>query len=159
MARHFDPYHKWLAIPPEEQPANHYRLLGLKVFEEDPDVIESAADKCMAHLRSFQTGKNAQLAQKLLNEVSAARVCLLNPQQRATYDQTLRDAATHRCLCRRNGGRGSHSQLLLSRPQFQRWNRLRLPNPIPAGSDANQSTFCQYPLSLQSWRLPDSVSS
>ena len=23
-----DPYHKWLGIPPHEQPANHYRLLG-----------------------------------------------------------------------------------------------------------------------------------
>src|SRR5687768_18381170 len=40
----FDPYHKWLAIPPEEQPPHHYRLLGIKLFESDPDVIESAAD-------------------------------------------------------------------------------------------------------------------
>lgn len=23
----FDPYHRWLGIPPSEQPANHYRLL------------------------------------------------------------------------------------------------------------------------------------
>ncbi len=29
----FDPYHKWLGIPPDEQPANHYRLLGLELFE------------------------------------------------------------------------------------------------------------------------------
>ena len=25
----FDPYHRWLGIPPEEQPADHYRLLGI----------------------------------------------------------------------------------------------------------------------------------
>ena len=27
MADDFNPYHVWLGIPPEEQPANHYRLL------------------------------------------------------------------------------------------------------------------------------------
>ena len=26
----FDPYHIWLGIPPEEQPPNHYRLLGCR---------------------------------------------------------------------------------------------------------------------------------
>ena len=40
----FDPYHKWLAIPPEEQPPNHYRLLGFPQFEFDADVIEGAAE-------------------------------------------------------------------------------------------------------------------
>jgi hypothetical protein len=40
----FGPYHKWLAIPPEEQPPNHYRLLGLPQFESDADVIEGAAE-------------------------------------------------------------------------------------------------------------------
>ncbi len=36
----FAPYHKWLGIPPADQPANHYRLLGLNLFESDPDVID-----------------------------------------------------------------------------------------------------------------------
>ena len=35
----FDPYHKWLGIPPKDQPPNHYRLLGLSLFESDPEVI------------------------------------------------------------------------------------------------------------------------
>ena len=52
----FDPYHKWLAIPPEEQPPNHYRLLALPLFEWDADVIESAAEQRTVFLRSFQTG-------------------------------------------------------------------------------------------------------
>ena len=41
----FDPYYKWLGIPPAEQPANFYRLLSLDVFENDPEIIakESAA--------------------------------------------------------------------------------------------------------------------
>ena len=32
MAESFDPYESWLGIPPEDQPPNHYRLLGLKPF-------------------------------------------------------------------------------------------------------------------------------
>jgi hypothetical protein len=44
----FDPYYKWLGIPPKDQPANHYRLLGVSLFEPDPEVIASAADSRMA---------------------------------------------------------------------------------------------------------------
>ncbi len=88
----FDPYHKWLGIRPEDQPPDHYRLLGIDRFEDDPDVIDSAADQRMAHLRSFQNGKNAQFSQQLLNEVSAARVALLDPNQKAAYDGPLREA-------------------------------------------------------------------
>jgi hypothetical protein len=86
----FDPYHKWLGIQPEEQPANYYRLLGLVLFEDDPDAIASAADQRMVHIRSFQGGKHANLSQKILNEIAAARICLLNSSKKAAYDQRLR---------------------------------------------------------------------
>jgi formylglycine-generating enzyme required for sulfatase activity len=86
----FDPYHKWLGIPPEEQPANAYRLLGVRLFEADADVISNAADQRMAHLRTHQAGPRGALSQKLLNEVAAARVCLLNPAKKAKYDAALR---------------------------------------------------------------------
>lgn len=33
LPENFDPYHKWLGIPPEEQPPHYYRLLGIKLFE------------------------------------------------------------------------------------------------------------------------------
>ena len=46
----FDPYYNWLGIPPSEQPANHYRLLGVQQFESNPSVIENAADRQMKHL-------------------------------------------------------------------------------------------------------------
>jgi hypothetical protein len=42
--RQFDPYHKWLGIPPKDQPADHYRLLAIERFEADPEVIETAAN-------------------------------------------------------------------------------------------------------------------
>jgi hypothetical protein len=86
----FDPYHKWLGIPPKDQPPNHYRLLAIELFESDPDVIASAADQRMAHVRSFQTGKNSELSQQVLNEISAARICLLAPEKKEQYDQQLR---------------------------------------------------------------------
>ena len=97
MGPSFDPYHKWLGIPPEEQPPSHYRLLGIREFETDPDVIEAAADQRMGHLRRYQTSQHAELSQRLLNEVAAARICLLNPSKRAAYDEQLklaRPAAT-----------------------------------------------------------------
>ena len=87
MADAFDPYYKWLAIPPDEQPANHYRLLGLKLFEADSDVIATAADRQMSHVRSFQGGSQAAASQRLLNELSAARLSLLSGEKKAAYDR------------------------------------------------------------------------
>lgn len=92
MAGQFDPYHQWLCIPPEEQPPNHYRLLGLTPFECDPEIIDYAADQRMKHVRTLQAGRHEADAQRMLNELSAARVCLLDAKKRAKYDKTLRRA-------------------------------------------------------------------
>ena len=77
----FDPYYKWLAIPPKDQPPNHYRLLGLELFESDLDVISDASEQRMAHVRNYQLGQHMALSQSILNELAAARVCLLNPAE------------------------------------------------------------------------------
>ncbi len=55
-------------------------------------MIENAANQRMAHLRSFQAGRNGADSQRLLNEVAAARVCLLNLKKKETYDETLRQS-------------------------------------------------------------------
>lgn len=89
-ASDFDPYHKWLGIPTAEQPPNHYRLLGLAVFEDDADVIAAAADRQMGHVKSFATGRYAAYSQELLNELAKVRVCLLNPKLKPGYDEELR---------------------------------------------------------------------
>lgn len=85
----FDPYHKWLGIPPREQPPNHYRLLGIAEFESDADVIEAAADQRMSFLQSLASGPHVDDSQRLLNEVAAARLCLLNPDRKSEYDRRL----------------------------------------------------------------------
>ena len=65
MCEAFDPYYKWLGIPPDEQPAHHYRLLGIGLFESDCDVISNAADARMAQLRTYQQGQYAAEAVEL----------------------------------------------------------------------------------------------
>ena len=86
----FNPYRVWLGIPANKLPADHYSLLGLETYESDPDVIESAADKVMAFVKTFQNGKYSKQSQQLLNEIAAARVCLLNEKAKAEYDAQLR---------------------------------------------------------------------
>jgi hypothetical protein len=90
MSEAFDPYHKWLGIPKSEQPPNHYRLLGLVAFESDPDVIQSAAVRQTAHVRNFARGEHSELSQRVLNELAAAQLCLLQQERKAAYDQVLR---------------------------------------------------------------------
>ena len=89
MEEPFDPYYTWLGIPPDEQPADYYRLLGVRRFEPKEEVILNAADQRMAHLRTYQTGRRSKESQRLLNEVAAAQGCLIDPAKKRAYDQQL----------------------------------------------------------------------
>ena len=68
----FDPYWKWLGIPPAEQPPNLYRSSGIGLFESDAEVIAGAADRQSFDVRDFQSGADADIAQFILNELSTA---------------------------------------------------------------------------------------
>ena len=85
----FDPYHKWLGIAKKFRPPTLYHLLGIDPDETDREVIEEAALSRSAHLRGYQVGPHAALCTRLLNEIAAARLTLLNPSKRAAYDTTL----------------------------------------------------------------------
>jgi hypothetical protein len=85
----FDPYHKWLGIAPEQRPVTHYRLLSISPNEKDPEVIEDAAIRQTTHVRSYQLGPHADACQRVLNEIAAARLTLLNPEKRREYDARL----------------------------------------------------------------------
>ncbi|MBC8353529.1 MAG: hypothetical protein H8E66_16140 [Planctomycetes bacterium] len=92
----FDPYHTWLGIPPPKQPPNHYQLLGLTQFEVNLEVIAAAANRQSNHLRSYLDSPHVRDAKRLLAEIDAARVCLLNEYTKSAYDQALgRSAQPH----------------------------------------------------------------
>lgn len=85
----FDPYLKWLGIRDPRRPPDHYALLGLRPGEDDADVIANAADRQMAHVKTYQTGPWADVSQRLLNELAAARLTLLDPARKREYDRAL----------------------------------------------------------------------
>jgi hypothetical protein len=89
MAAPFDPYHRWLGIPPTEQPPTYYRLLGLALFESEPEVIRDAAEQRIAHVRNYQLGQYSALSQQILNELAGAKACLLDAASKAEYDKSL----------------------------------------------------------------------
>jgi hypothetical protein len=66
-------------------------LLGIELFEEDRDVIDAAANRVMSYLKDLATGDEAAHSQELLNEISRARICLLNREKKAAYDAQLRE--------------------------------------------------------------------
>ncbi len=148
MAEQFNPYRKWLGIAPEEQPPNHYRLLGINLYEADGDVIQDAADQQMSHVQRHKLGPHGARSQKLLNELSAAKLCLLKPDQKAEYDRHLREqqAARNRPAAAPNSapasapGQPAVSPSLpvesLSRPTVMQPVPLR---PLPASGAAHDS--------------------
>lgn len=87
----FNPYHKWLGIPEGIGPPTHYQLLGIAPSECDPDVIQAAAIRQSSYIRNFQTGKYSQEATRILNEIAAAKTCLLDLAARAKYDAELEE--------------------------------------------------------------------
>jgi hypothetical protein len=98
----FDPYYEWLGIPPKDQPPHHYRLLGVELYEGHLTAIDAAANRIMAYLQELSNGDNGPLAQQLLNEVSTARVCLLNKKRKAAYDQTLKTTLSNKKQKKKN---------------------------------------------------------
>ena len=90
MNQNFDPYYKWLGIPPKDQPPHHYRLLGIELFEADSEVIDAASNRLMAYLHDLAAGDEEGHSQRLLNEISIARTTLLNKSEKKKYDSELR---------------------------------------------------------------------
>jgi hypothetical protein len=97
MPQEFDPYHRWLGIPPDEQPADHYRLLGLVRFENDIEVIRDAVERQIGHVRRYGLGKHSELSQRILNQykrfLEQMRRTDRDSRQKAGF-QELQKAAT-----------------------------------------------------------------
>ncbi len=98
----FDAYHLWLGIPPDEQPPSYYRLLGLRLFEENVEVIRNSADRQRSHVKRLGINQYEQRGQEMLNEIEMAKICLLRPEKRQAYDEKLRAELSHRDALRQN---------------------------------------------------------
>ena len=141
MTKTMDPYYEWLGIPPKDQPPNHYRLLGLELFEQNRNVIDAAANRQMSFVKEYQAGEDSALSQKLLNELSAARLCLLTPDKKAVYDDELRaemkakEAATPPARP----------------PASSRWRNANLPAENETGVAYDQPHFSHSPPVERIW--------
>jgi hypothetical protein len=91
MSDSFDPYLQWLKIPADRRPPTAYDILGIDPSVTDVERIDDLAYEKMAFLRTFQLGKDAEVAQNILNELAMARITLTDPGKRALYDQHLAD--------------------------------------------------------------------
>lgn len=92
----FDPYLNWLGIPPHEQPPNFYRLLGVVLFESNPEMIQQAADQQSLRVGAYQGGPEGEACQQLLSEIAMAMFTLMDPQQKAAYDGQLQQDLAQR---------------------------------------------------------------
>lgn len=89
MSREFDPYEKWLGVSREERPISCYALLGLEPFESDLDKIERSAKIRIAALEEKRKGPHGEHVDKVVKRLRQAAQLLLDPDQKAKYDQKL----------------------------------------------------------------------
>ena len=87
--QNFDPYHRWLGIPPHEQPPTLYRLLGISDFESDQDVITEASYRQIGHVKQYASGPHRDAANQILNELSQAQVTLQDLKKKTQYDISI----------------------------------------------------------------------
>lgn len=92
MAEAFNPYREWLGLDTADDP-NHYDLLSLRIYEDDPDAISLAAERSSTKVRSFRPGPNAAAWSRLLDKIRAARECLLDVNEKVDYDRKLRSGS------------------------------------------------------------------
>jgi hypothetical protein len=81
---------QWFEFACNQRPLNHYQLLGLELYESRPEVIEAAGTRITQFLHSLAAGPARAQAERLLQEVAAAQLCLLGPAKKAAYDAQLR---------------------------------------------------------------------
>lgn len=108
-AQQIDVYRDWLKIEETKRPLNHYQLLKLKKFEDDPVRVRSHYRQLNAHVRKFAAGEYAAQSQALLNELAKAMLCLTDRRRKSEYDATLGRIETE------PGKQRSIEQLLLLR--------------------------------------------
>jgi len=89
MAKELDVYRDWLGITETARPLNHYQLLRLELFEDDPTKARANYRKMNAHVRKYAAGEYGDRSQELLNELAKAMLCLTDSLRKTEYDASL----------------------------------------------------------------------
>lgn len=89
MPATLDVYKDWLGIPEGPRPPDHYELLRLVRFEDDPEKVRKHYQKLNGHVRKYATGEFSKESQELLNELAKAMLCLTDPERKREYDKQL----------------------------------------------------------------------
>jgi hypothetical protein len=84
-----DIYARLLGVTETNRPLNHYQLLRLKQFEDDPGQIRLHYNKLAANLRRYLSTEHAEKVQPILNELTRAMLCLTDNRRKSEYDATL----------------------------------------------------------------------
>ena len=84
-------HYQLLDLSPDDCPPNHYALLAIPLFEQDPSIIFQAALNRIEKVRPFQISQKAKDCQKLLSELATAQTVLRDPSRKSQYDAQLRE--------------------------------------------------------------------
>ncbi|HVW39123.1 MAG TPA: hypothetical protein VHB99_17530, partial [Pirellulales bacterium] len=107
---------------------------GISADERDLDVIEAAVLRQSAFVRNFQAGAHAEEATRILNEIAAARLCLVDAKKRAKYDADL----AKRPASKRSGESSArHSDLAVDVAAASAAPSQRAPQPAPPSQRAS----------------------
>ena len=116
MLGNFDPYREWLGIPPEEQPPNLYRLIGVDEGESDVQLIRQAASRQACADQEHSHGRECHLRRSLDQRGQRSRA---NPA-RSGEEGEVRSEAAGRTKIAARGTRGCAAGGCQRQPGSQR---------------------------------------
>lgn len=85
----FDAYRKWLGISNQKRLPTHYELLAISLDEDDPDVIQAAAEQRRHYVESKRGEGHDDLVTEILYRIDEAESTLLNTALRRDYDRKM----------------------------------------------------------------------
>ena len=83
----FDGYRKWLGITNKKRLPTHYELLAISLDEDDPEVIQAAAEQRRHFVESKRGDGHDAIVTEILYRISEAETTLLNNEMRREYDR------------------------------------------------------------------------
>ena len=89
MTDDFDGYRKWLNITSPRRPPSHYELLGIKLDEDDHEIIQAAMEQRHNYVESKRGQGKDDLVSEILMRIDEAGITLLNNEMRRDYDRQM----------------------------------------------------------------------